>query len=119
MRMRLANGVDLTIREDEGHKVLIFSQNVRALDLEPNEATHIGASLYRSKNSVVFPNVVRLLEAGFFDTPKTFKEIGEAIHRESPEVRSNSVVMVLRILCGKGLLSRTGKRCNYVYKKAK
>lgn len=118
MHMKLANGVDLKIRSEGEHRCLVFDQNVRVLDLEPREATKIGASLYRAKNSVVYPTVVRLMESGFFNTPRAFKEIASAIRKENPEMRANSVVMVLRILCGKGLLTRTGKRRNYTYKKA-
>jgi hypothetical protein len=119
MQKRLANGVNLMIKDENGHKILLFDQNVRALDLEPLEATQIGASLYRSRNTVVYPVVVHLLETGFFNVPRTFKEVADAVHKENPAIRANSVIMVLRILHGKALLSRTGKRRNYQYKKAK
>jgi hypothetical protein len=119
LHMRLANGVDITIRSDGEHRLLLFDQNVKVLDLEPKEATQIGASLYRAKSSVVYPVVVGLVETGFFDTPRTFREVANAARKENPSLKGNSVVMVLRILCAKGLLSRTGKRRNYVYKKTK
>ena len=119
MNLQLANGVKVTVREENGNKVLLFDQSVRALDLEPTEAAQIGASLYRSKNTIVFPVVVRLMETGFFNHPRTFKEVVGAVHGENPTIRANSVIMVLRILISKGLLSRTGKRRSYLYRKAK
>ncbi len=119
MYLKLANGVTVAIREDEGQKVLVFDQNVRAIALEPEEATQIGASLYRSKNTVILPNLVHLIESRFFDQARTFTDIRKELTKGVPNAKSSSLVMALNSLVAKQILIRSGKRGEFVYKKSK
>jgi hypothetical protein len=118
MEVKLANGVTVRISEDEGQKLLVFDQNVRAMALAPNEAAQIGASLYRSRKTSVFPAMMRLVEKGFFDRPQVFPEIRKAIHTICPDAKPSGLTMSLKALVGKRILIRTGDRRSYAYKKA-
>jgi len=115
VNLRVSSGVRVSINEDQGTKVLVFDQPVRALSLEPEEAAKIGASLYRDKRSAILPNLVTLVESGFFNTPRSFVEIRGALEELCPKVRPSSVVMSLATLNHKHIIRRTGKRRNYMY----
>jgi hypothetical protein len=117
MQLKLANGVTVSIREDEGTKLLVFDHNVRAIALESTEATRIGALLYRSKNSVIFPTLVSLVESGFFDQPRTFVDVRNTMRSLNPNTKLSSLSMALSKLHEKKILSRTGNQRQYVYRR--
>lgn len=115
MRLKVASGVRVSVTEDEGNKLLAFDQNVRAIALEPTEAARIGASLYRSKRMSVFPRLVSLVESGFFKQHRTFTEVRKTVKSLEPNIKSPALTMALRSFCNKGILSRVGRRRNYMY----
>jgi hypothetical protein len=118
LELKLANGIKISVSEDEGMKLLKFDQPVRAIALVPDEATRLGASLYRSKRIVLLPALLKLLEAHFFDKPRSFGEIRTALTALNLSVKSSSLTMALSTLHRKKFLSRTGKPRAYVYARA-
>jgi hypothetical protein len=116
--LKLSNGVRVSVREDEGNKLVVFDQNVRSISLEPQEASRLGASLYRSDSESIIPVLARLAESGFFDAPRSLPEIRDQVRQTCPELRGNSLIMALRRLSDKHVLGRTGKRRHYLYSRA-
>ncbi len=118
MEMKLTNGVRVSILDEEGQKVVKFDQPVRVIELDPREATHIGASLYRSKRITLLPYLLNLAETGFFETPRSFGEVKSKLSQLNIKATSGTVTMCLAALVNKGLLARTGKRRSYAYASA-
>jgi hypothetical protein len=118
MEMKLGNGVRVSILDEEGQKVVKFDQPVRVIELDLREASHIGASLYRSKRITLLPYLLNLAESGFFATPRTFGEVKSKLSQLNIKATSGAVTMCLVALVNKRLLSRTGKRRNYAYESA-
>jgi len=118
MKIKLVNGVTVSVSDEEGQKVLKFDQPVRVIALDPTEASYIGASLYRSKRITLLPHLVSLVELGFFRTPRTFRDVKTELTRLNLKATSGTVTMCLAALVHKGVLSRTGKRRHYAYASA-
>ena len=118
MELKLASGVKVGVTNDEGNKVLSFNEPVRIVALTPIEASKIGLSLNHSKKSSVLPTLVEVIESGYLNDPRSLPQVRKQVTRLNPKVRSNSLTMALTSMVKTGVLTRSGKRGCYAYRRS-
>ncbi len=63
---------------------------------------------------MVVTNVIKyIISTGFFDYPKTFKEISRRVYSEVGEMQYSTLYPVVLHVCAQGLLSRKKNKNNY------
>ncbi len=110
------SGVKVKVEHgDNGSRLVMFSRPVKVLELSTEEATTVGSSLIRDRQTVLTPSLRALKQAGFFRKPRSFAEIKKELRERGLKIKSTSLNMALVKLVDRQEVARTGKTGSYLY----